>query len=153
MIFEGVVPKLILWHKFLEDIVNPERANQESCAWIFADLVQHVWHVIEVKNVGLKGKSIAHSFAPDKKDFARIKRKARKYGLTKIGCVHTHVVIGNNPFEIENQSRPSKPDIKYAKKFNDIVRAIVVVQFFLRGDKGIIRKIIWFDQYGNILGD
>lgn len=149
MIFQGIVPKLILWHHFLEDIVKPERANQESCAWIFADLVQHVWHVVEVKNVGLKGKSIARSFAPDKKDFARVKRKARKYGLTKIGCVHTHVVYDER--EVRNQSRPSEADIKYAKKFNDVVRAIIVVKYD-NNYNGEIRNIIWFDQYGRILG-
>lgn len=145
-------PKLILWHHFLEDIVEPDRINRESCAWIFADLVQDVWHVIEVVNVGLKGMSIRHTFAPDKKDFARIKRKARKYKLTRIGNVHTHVVVGTDEEEIKYQLYPSEADLKYARKFNDIVRAVIVVQYPKRGEKGIIRGIVWFDQYGNDLG-
>lgn len=156
--FRGIVPKLILWHHFLDDIVEPERAYQESCAWIFVDLVQHVWHVIEVKNIGLKyhgdtiEERIRSSFAPDPKDFARIKRKARKYKLTKIGCVHTHVIRGNDETEVRYQSRPSEADIKYAKRFNDIVRAVIVVQYPDCKERGVIRDIVWFDQYGNILG-
>jgi len=150
-------PKLILWHGFLDNILEPERANQESCAWIFADLIADVWHVLEVKNVGLKHlgdtveKRIRHSFAPDKNSFAKAKRWARKQGLTRIGCVHTHVVHGSSKREIEYQLNPSEADLKYARKYGDIVRAVIVVSYPTRGGKGILSGIIWFDQYGNDL--
>jgi len=106
--------------------------------------------------VGLKGGSTATSFAPDKKDFARIKRKARSQKLTRIGNVHTHVVIGSydcciDEKEIKNQLRPSDTDLKYARKFNDIIRAVIVVYYPRVGEKGKIRGIIWFDQYGSKL--
>ena len=150
------IPNSINWNGFLERIVAPDRSNQESCAWIFADVKNDVWNVLEVKNVGLKDKSLKMSFAPDKKDFARVKRLARKNELTKLGNVHTHVVIGKPGDEdthdkLENQFRPSSVDLKYARKFNDIVRGIIVVWFRDYRRKGMIYGIVWHDQYGKIL--
>jgi len=150
-------PKLILWNCFLDNIIKPERANQESCAWIFANLLEDVWYVKEVKNIGLKHlgdtveERIRHSFAPDKNEFAKVKRWARKHGLTRIGCVHTHVVHSSNKYEIEYQLHPSEPDLKYARKFGDIIRAVIVVSYPVKGKEGKISGIIWFDQYGNDL--
>lgn len=159
------IPKVINWNGFLGTITQPSRSKQESCAWIFADIQTDYWEIFEVKNIGLKYRGdtveerVRSSFAPDKKDFAKIKRKARKLGLTKIGNVHTHVVIGSDPNELEYQFRPSEPDLKYAKKYNDIVRAVIVVSFPLSlirpyphcVENGKIYGIVWFDQYGKIL--
>ena len=138
----------IIWNDFLINIIKKSRKDQESCAWIFVDIKNDEWNIIEVKNVGLNGESIRHTFAPNKKDFAKAKRLARKNGWTRIGCVHTHVV--NNDEEAEYQMRPSESDLKYAKKFNDVIRGIFVIKFDWH-KTGKIYGIIWLDQYGTIL--
>lgn len=140
---------VINWNGFLETIVKRSRQFQESCAWIFVDMKNDVWNILEVKNVGLKDKPIAHSFAPNKKEFAKAKRLAKKNGWTRIGCVHTHIVVTKN--EAEYQLRPSEADLKYARKFNDIIRGIIVVQFTNSRIEGKIYGIIWTDQYGNMM--
>lgn len=145
------IPEKINWNGFLETIIDQSRSKQESCAWIFANIKDDIWEILEVKNIGLKGRSIRDTFAPDKKDFAEVKRKARKLRLTRIGNVHTHVVIGNDKNEMEYQFRPSEPDLQYAKKFNDVIRAVIVVNFTDEKRFGKIYGIIWFDQYGKIL--
>lgn len=139
----------INWGNFLNLILDPSRANKESCAWIFVEMKTNTWNVFDVKNVGLKGKSLEESFAPDKKDFASVKRIARKQKLTRIGNVHTH--IARNIFDTEHQLRPSKIDLKYAKRYNDIIRGIIVTLFPDDKARGYIYGIIWIDQYGNIL--
>jgi len=145
------ISDMIDWNGFLETIVKPSRSNQESCAWIFADIKTDMWNVIEVKNVGLKGRKLKDSFAPDKKEFAKAKRLARKEGWTKIGNIHTHVVVSGTWREAEQQLRPSEVDLKYARRYNDIVRAVIVVKFPDRRSMGKIYGIVWFDQYGKIL--
>jgi len=151
------IPFEIDWGDFLDNIVDPSRSGQESCAWIFIDVDEYKWHVLEVTNVGLKDQGetrserIEHSFAPDKNDFARVKRIAKKNGWTKFGCIHTHVVISSNINRVKYQMQPSDADLKYARKFNDIVRGIIVVQFVNRRKKGKIYGYVWFDQFGKIL--
>lgn len=149
------IPSLINWNGFLETIVKPPRSKQESCAWIFANIKDDCWNIFEVKNIGLKKyfgeEAIRISFAPDKKDFARVKRLARKKKLTRIGNIHTHVVIGDDIEELEFQFQPSITDLEYARRYNDMVRAVIVVNFLDEQSKGRIYGIIWFDQYGKIL--
>jgi len=146
------IPKVINWSGFLDRIIKPSRSKQESCAWIFADIKTDTWNILEVKNVGLKGRSVRHSFAPDKKEFAKIKRLIRKEKLTKIGCVHTHVVVGEYDEEfLDYQFHPSDPDLSYARRYGDIVRAVIVVYYPSHKNKGQIYGIIWFDQYGTTL--
>jgi len=145
------ISTIINWNGFLKNITEPQKARQESCAWIFADIKNDTWNILEVKNIGLKRESIKTSFAPDKKDFLRVKKIARENKWTRIGNVHTHIVIGRSKSEIHYQSFPSDPDLIYARRFNDIIRAIIVVQFKDINKKGKIRTILWFDQYGNIL--
>lgn len=151
------IPVDINWNGFLDVIISPSRAKQESCAWIFADIQNDVWNIWEVKNIGLRNHSLVGSFAPDKKEFAKTKRLARKCELTRIENVHTHVVVGNNRNKwdnsdlLENQLRPSEMDLAYARKFNDVVRGIIVVWFKDYRSKGQIYGIVWHDQYSNIL--
>lgn len=151
---EMKIPQLnsprIRWNGFLENIVKRSRELQESCAWIFVDMKNDIWNVMEVKNIGLKGKPIEHTFAPEKKDFARVKRIARKNRWTRIGNIHTHVVKTRR--EAYYQLRPSDADLKYARRYNDVVRGIIVVQFTNDLIKGKIYGIIWIDQYGAIMG-
>jgi len=152
------IPKTIEWNGFLETIVKPSRSKQESCAWIFADIKRDMWSVFEVKNVGLPigymyygEEATRYTFAPDKKDFARVKRLARKLKLTRLGNVHTHIVIGDDKEELEFQLRPSITDLAYARRYNNVVRAVIVVHFPDRRSKGKIYGIVWHDQYGKIL--
>lgn len=157
------IPNIIYWNNFLETITQHSRSKQESCAWIFAEIHQYpnryddIWYVFEVKNDGLKyfgetrEEAMRYSFRPNKKDFEKVKRKARKLKLTRIGNVHTHVVIGNDIEELEYQLNPSETDLLYARKFNDIIRAVIVVHFPDPEKKGILFGIAWFDQYGKIL--
>lgn len=150
------IPSSINWNGFLEIIVDQSRSSQESCAWIFVDIKSNIWYIFEVKNIGLSkyfGEEATRiSFAPDKKDFARVKRLARKKKLTRMGNVHTHVVIGDDIEELKFQFQPSITDLEYARKYNDIVRAVIVINFPDKQSKGKIYGIVWFDQYGKILG-
>lgn len=77
------------WHGFLDEIVQPERGKEESCAWLFSEKPFSpidVVHVVEVKNIGLKsqGNDTTSTFAPDTKEFAKVKHQARKAGYTRI---------------------------------------------------------------------
>jgi len=145
----------IEWHGFLDEVVKLERATQESCAWIFSEKPfcgDDVLHVVEVKNVGIKGDP-KFSFAPDPKEFAKIKAMAKKSQYTRIGNVHTHNAFTDE--QAVEQMKPSDIDLKYARRFNDVIRSIIVVRFHAKdsavGQPGVIQGIVWHDQYGNIL--
>jgi len=143
----------IEWNGFLEKVTKKSRIKQESCAWIFSEnpfSSDDTWHVFEVKNIGLKDYGADFSFAPDKNDFQRIKKLARKMKLTRIGNIHTHNVIGLNMREVDAQREPSDLDLKYARRYNDIIRGIIVVVFPNKKENGKIHDIIWHDQYGHI---
>ena len=137
------------WGDFLNHILDPSKANQESCAWIFVEMTTNTWNVLEVKNVGLKGRNIENSFAPDRKEFAKVKRYAKKHKLTKIGNVHTHTA--KNLSEAEYQLHPSKIDLKCAQRNNNIIRGIIVTVFPDNKTRGYIYGMIWHDQYGKVL--
>jgi hypothetical protein len=159
------------WHGFLDEIVQPERSEQESCAWLFSEKPLSpldVVHVVEVKNIGLKsqGNDTTSTFAPDMKEFAKVKQQAKKAGYTRIGNVHTHLVYmqryGSKALKwqfaaqpdnkaLELQRGPSDTDLKYARRFNDIIRGIIVVVFSEEGKPGVIDSVVWHDQYGQKL--
>jgi hypothetical protein len=142
----------IEWHEFLDEVVKPARRNQESCAWLFSEkplCSDDVIHVVEVSNVGIKG-DITNSFAPNKKEFAKVKAMAKKSGYTRIGNVHTHNVF--DKALVAEQNKPSDTDLKFARRFNDIIRGIVVVVFPSEVDQdGVIEEIVWHNQYGDRL--
>lgn len=101
-----------------------------------------VYGNISVKNVS---DNKQNSWKPDKDDMQRVKNKAKKLGLIKIGNVHTHP-YPNPEWEgstIEDNMRPSNIDLKFAQKFNDLVRIIWVVQ------KGAFLQSFVHDKYGN----
>jgi hypothetical protein len=144
------------WHGFLAEVVAESRKGQESCAWLFAEkpfCMDDIIHVVEVTNVGLKshGNDVRNTFAPDKKEFARVKQMAKKSQYTKIGNVHTHVVIGTDLEAIKAQREPSEEDLKFARRFNDVIRGIIVVVFPADTLPGQIDSIVWHDQYGQKL--
>jgi hypothetical protein len=145
------------WHGFLDEVVKPERSKQESCAWMFSEKPfspDDVVHVVEVTNVGLKkaGNDISRTFAPDKKEFQKIKLEARRAGYTRIGNIHTHVVLGARDAKaIAAERGPSDTDLTYARRFNDVVRAVIVVVYAEEGKPGVIDGVFWHDQYGQKL--
>jgi len=148
------------WHGFLDEIVQPERSKQESCAWLFSEKPlspTDVVHVVEVKNIGLKsqGNDTTSTFAPDTKEFAKVKQQAKKAGYTRIGNVHTHLVHGHSKNELEARTRfqrePSETDLSFARRFNDIIRGIIIIVFSEEGKPGVIDSVVWHDQYGQKL--
>ena len=98
---------------------------------------------------------------PDKKELAKIKIKTDKLDLVKIGNVHSHpmpnkkdyddyMVSGKRLSDFDDQvdmweefGSPSDMDLKYARKFNDIIRGILVVD-----DLGVYHHV-WHDKFGN----
>lgn len=135
------------WEAFLESVKQPH-TYEESCAWLFSSkpfCSDDVVHVFPVKNVGAKG-----TFHPDKKDLARVKRLARKQRLTNIGNVHTHV-IEPSMSTVAEFIEPSEEDLKFAKRWNNVVRGIVTVVFDKDGYPGRIFAVVWHDQHGKIL--
>jgi hypothetical protein len=152
----GELNMKIDWHGFLDEIVLPERAKVESCAWMFSEKPlspEDVVHVIAVKNIGLKkqGNDVTTTFAPDPKDFQKVKLTARRLGHTRIGNIHTHLVYGDDPKALDAQRSPSDTDLTYARRFNDVIRGIIVVVFAEPGKPGVIDSVIWHDQYGQKL--
>jgi len=144
------------WKAFLRLAVEPGK-YEESCAWLFCDKPfcdDHTVYVFPVKNIGLKGYTTRESFAPEKKSFQQVKKIAKKKQLTKIGLVHTHVLAsGEEPDDMDYDDfvLPSDEDLKFARRFNNVIRGIVMVVFAKDGQKGILWNVVWHDQFGNIL--
>jgi len=144
------------WNAFLDQITQPY-CYEERCAWLFCDkpfCLDNKVYVFPVENVGLKGYSKEEAFAPNRKELQKVKRIARKKKLTRIGNLHTHVLTPNYEpldFDYDSFCLPSELDLKYAKKFNDIIRGIITVVFSKDGERGMVWDVVWHDQYGNIL--
>jgi len=153
------------WGAF-EDLVTKPRQYQESCGWMFIDrpfCSDHRVFLYPVKNMGRKGFSTFESFAPDKREFQRVKEVAKKMGLTRVGNVHTHVIVSSYIAEeheelpyvdnweelIESKVHlPSKDDLRFARRFNDILRGVITVFFSKDGEKGQIYARVFHDQFG-----
>jgi len=142
------------WKAFLESVCEPNPRLEESCAWLFCDKPfsdDHTVYVFPIKNIGLKELGPSESFAPDKEDYARVKAISKERKLTRIGNVHTHVCSSWPDPIAEEKHLPSDLDLKYARRFNSIIRGIVTVRFPSKKGKGKIVAILWHDQFGNIL--
>jgi len=71
-------------------------------------------------------------------------------GLVQIGNIHTHPY--NKDKDIEGQFLPSDVDLSFARRFNNIIRGIIVV------DNKAIYGIKFHDKFGNkidmlVIGD
>jgi len=64
--------------------------------------------------------------------------------LVKIGNIHTHPIIKGDGFH-EEYFEPSERDLKFAQKYGDIVRGIIVI------DSEAIYGIKFHDMFGNKL--
>lgn len=110
---------------------------------------RQLWVVFPIKNIHSKP---TEGWMPDKKELQKIKKEAIRRELTKIGNVHSHPLpqnveaIGKDLMDIwEETKRPSETDLKFARKFNDIIRGIIVCDA-----KGIYAHG-WHDQHRNMV--
>jgi len=149
----------INWHGFIKEVLKPENEDHELCAWLFSSHPygsHEEWHVLRVKEVpkDWDGDGFYEGWAPDKKDLARVKKLARLNGWTCIGTVHTHPIgqfwcrKEDMAKAIAVESVPSEVDLKFQRRFNQIIRGILVVNYF--EDPPKIEAIVWHDQYGNL---
>lgn len=128
---------------FLKEAI--ENYPNESSGFLFTSnpySPNEEWHIFSVKNIAEDKQS---AWKPDKNDMQRVKQKAKKLGLIKIGNVHTHPYpnILWKGSSVEDNRRPSDIDLKFAQKFNDLVRIIWVIQ------KDEVLAHIVHDKYGN----
>lgn len=137
------------WNGFIKQCC--ENYPFESCAFLFAKMpFRNVeeWFVFPVDNVA---EDKTKRWIPDKKQMQQVKRKAKQLQLTKIGNVHSHPLpedfkeLSNSEQEelIYYHNQPSDTDLKYARKHNDIIRGILVV------DDVAVYAHCFHDQYGN----
>jgi len=138
----------INWNNFLK--ICCENYPNESCALLFAKIpfrMVEEWYVFPVDNVS---ENKTKRWIPDKKQMQQVKRLAKKQGLTKIGNIHSHPIpinyneiFGTLEEAIDHANSPSDLDLKYAQRFNDIIRGILVV------DNKAVYAHCFHDQYGN----
>lgn len=128
----------IHWNGFLEKAVK--EYPKEACAFLFSKepySINEEWFVFPVKNVA---ENPEEQWIPDKKETLKIKNESTKQQLVKIGNIHTHCLHGEN---IDEMFKPSNLDLKFAQRFNDIIRGIIVV------NKISIFGIMFHDKFGN----
>lgn len=159
---------------FVKAVTEPNN-YEESCAWLYIDSPfdeGHTIYIYPVKNVGLPGRSPRDTFAPDKKDFQRVKKETTKRCLTKIGNIHTHLILPQDlarnlshakklgllgswnllqSLWMDGYALPSGTDLKFASKFNDVIRGIITVMYADDNSQGVVARIVFHDKYGKIL--
>lgn len=121
-----------------------EEYPKEACAFLFSKKPysdEEEWFCFPVSNIDPHPEE---GWMPDKKETQKIKQEARKRGLVKIGNIHTHPIIKGDNFH-EEYFEPSERDLKFARKYRDIVRSIIVV------DSKAIYGIKFHDMFGNKL--
>lgn len=132
----------IHWNQFIE--LAQKELPKESCAVLFSKFPytkKEEWFVVPLKNIS-EDPILEWNF--DKNELNRAKLFAKKNQMVRIGNVHTHAYVGEEDKEdFISLCRPSELDLKYAKKYNDIVRGIV----HLSKDK--VLEIYWHDMFGN----
>lgn len=126
----------IHWNGFIK--LACEAYPKEACAMLYAKkpfATDQEWFVFPIKNVHPNPEE---GWIPDKAELSKLKQKTDKMGLVKIGNVHSH------PYTTaDDDKNPSDTDLKFARKFNDIVRGILVVD-----NEGIYGHC-WHDKFGN----
>jgi len=133
----------IHWNGFLTKAVRDY--PNEVAGFLFSNRPyssMEEWYVFSVKNIATDH---LNAWRPEKKDMQKIKQKAIKQGLTKIGNIHTHPYPSNEPFNedvLRKIIQPSKEDLRFARRFNDIIRGIVVT------GQNAIYDILFHDKFG-----
>mgnify|MGYP001567934844 FL=1 len=137
--------KLIHWNGFLKHAIN--EYPKESCAFLFSKKPyseEEEWHVFTVKNIAYDPEG---AWIPDKQQMLKVKTKATKLGLVKIGNVHTHPYYDEwkpyNDDKMREIIQPSEKDLHFARKFNDVVRIIICI------DNKSVYDAFVHDKFGN----
>ena len=136
----------IHWNGFIKQCCK--NYPNESCAFLFAKKpfnINEEWFVFPIDNVA-KDKNI--QWQPDIKQLRKTKKKAKELKLICIGNIHSHPlpdVFPTREENIDDAKYPSKDDLKYAQKFNDIIRGILVV------DNEAVYAHTFHDMFGNII--
>lgn len=128
----------INWNGFLKKAVD--EYPKEACAFLFSRKPyssEEEWFVFQVKNIS----EDPDAWIPNKKDMLKVKAKAIKMGLTKIGNIHSHPHKFGN--DMDEEILPSDKDLSFARRFNDIIRGIIVVE------SDCISRLKFHDKFGN----
>ena len=129
----------IHWNSFLKKAV--EAYPKEACAFLFSKRPyspEEEWYVCPVDNIA---DNPEEAWIPDRKQMYKAKAIAIFNKLVKIGNIHSHPYIEGH--DIEELIQPSKLDLKFARRFNDVIRGIMVV------GEGKICGIMFHDKFGN----
>jgi len=143
----------IHWNGFLE--ICCKAYPKEACAMLYAKKPfseEQEWFVYPIKNVHPEP---CNGWQPDNKELSKIKRQTDKEGLVKIGNVHSHPLPPVKDHQElsddedmcdmwKRYSEPSDIDLQFARKFNDIIRGILVV------DSEGVYEHGWHDKFGNM---
>ncbi len=131
----------ITWNNFLREAVK--NYPKESCGFLFSRLPyssEEELIVFSVKNVSLEP---TEEWIPHQNETLKVKRRAKRLGLVKIGNIHTHPILEKHINEVDELMQPSYIDLKFAQRFNDILRIIIPVT------KDSILGCYVHDKFGN----
>lgn len=132
----------INWNGFLE--MAKKNLPRESCAVLFSShpyTEKEEWHIFYVPN---SSKEPITNWSFEKKALYKVKSFAKRNGLVKIGNVHVHPYIGKEDGEdFVTSVEPSELDLWYARKYNDVVRGIILL------GKDSVHDIYFHDMFGN----
>jgi len=136
------------WNGFIK--MCCENYPAESCAFLFAKAPfkgAEKWFVFPVENIAVDK---VNQWSPHPQELKLVKEKAKDQRLTPIGNVHSHTL----PESFKTASKlergqminehmfPSDVDLRYARRFNNIVRGILVV------DDNAVYECYFHDQFG-----
>ena len=120
---------------------------KEACAFLFSKKPysnEEEWFCFPVKNIA---ENPEEAWIPDRKEMLKVKARAIKMGLVKIGNVHTHPYHKEwKPYNKDTMKeiiQPSDLDLSFARRFNDVVRIIICLD-----NKSIYNSYV-HDKFGN----
>jgi hypothetical protein len=128
----------------------------EQAAWVYTEhpyMSDELWHIIPLKTIGadFDNDGFDEGWKPDIQDKNRVTRLAKKEKWAKLGTIHTHPLGDEwaaHDFcdSTETAWAPSEMDLKYAQRFRDIVRMILVLD---RGRQPTSLTV--HDMFGNTI--
>lgn len=131
--------KRVHFNGFLE--LAMQSIPNEACGFLYTRLpydISEIWDIFPLKNVSDDPKN---AWQPDSNEVTKVKRMAHRLGLTKIGNIHSHPYVNKNK-TIAWHLQPSDIDLKFAQRFSDVIRGIIVVT------RQKILGIGFHDRYG-----
>ena len=133
--------KKISWNNFLGTC--RKEYPKEACGVLYANKPyadEETWVVFPITNTDPNPEE---GWYFDVKELQKIKSMAKKRKLVKIGNIHTHCIEKGEKFT-EEYFEPSEIDLKFAQKYRDIVRGIIVL------DDKEIYGIKFHDMFGSM---